>query len=92
MKVLIADPISKSGIELLSKHCEVDVKTGLSKESLIEIIPIYDALIVRSETKVDRDVISAGKNLKIIGRAGVGVDNIDVDAATERGIIVVNAP
>lgn len=92
MKVLIADPIGKSGIEILSKHCEVDVKTGLSKESLIEIIPIYDALIVRSETKVDRDVISAGKNLKIIGRAGVGVDNIDVDAATERGIVVVNAP
>lgn len=92
MKVLIADPISKSGIDLLSKYCEVDVKTGLSKENLIEIIPVYDALIVRSETKVDRDVISAGKNLKIIGRAGVGVDNIDVDSATERGIIVVNAP
>jgi D-3-phosphoglycerate dehydrogenase len=92
MRVLIADPISKSGIETLSKYCEVDVKTGLSKEDLLKIIPYYDALVVRSETKVDRDVISAGKNLKIIGRAGVGVDNIDVDSATERGIIVVNAP
>mgnify|MGYP001179712651 FL=1 len=92
MRVLIADPISKKGIELLSKYCQVDVKTGLSKESLLEIIPLYDALIVRSETKVDRDIIFAGSNLKIIGRAGVGVDNIDVNAATERGIIVVNAP
>ena len=92
MRVLIADPISKSGIETLSKHCEVDVKTGLGKEDLLRIIPHYDALVVRSETKVDRDIISAGKNLKIIGRAGVGVDNIDVDSATERGVIVVNAP
>ncbi|HOL55734.1 MAG TPA: hydroxyacid dehydrogenase, partial [bacterium] len=92
MRVLIADPISKKGIELLSKYCQVDVKTGLGKESLLEIIPLYDALIVRSETKVDRDVIFAGSKLKIIGRAGVGVDNIDVNAATERGIIVVNAP
>lgn len=92
MRVLIADPISKKGIELLSKYCQVDVKTGLSKESLLDIIPLYDALIVRSETKVDRDIIFAGVNLKIIGRAGVGVDNIDVNSATERGIIVVNAP
>lgn len=92
MRVLIADPISKKGIELLSKYCQVDVKTGLSKESILDIIPLYDALIVRSETKVDRDIILAGTNLKIIGRAGVGVDNIDVNTATERGIVVVNAP
>ncbi len=92
MRVLIADPISKSGIETLSKYCKVDIKTGLSKEELIEIIPGYEALVVRSETKVDRDIILAGKNLKIIGRAGVGVDNIDINSATERGIIVVNAP
>jgi D-3-phosphoglycerate dehydrogenase len=92
LKVLVSDPISKEGIEKLSQYYEVDVKTGLSKEELLSIIPRYSALIVRSETKVDRDVIYAGENLKIIGRAGVGVDNIDLDSATERGIIVVNAP
>lgn len=92
MKILVSDSISKEGVERLSKHYEVEVKTGLSKEELLKIIHLYSALIVRSETKVDRDIIYAGKNLKIIGRAGVGVDNIDLNAATERGIIVVNAP
>jgi D-3-phosphoglycerate dehydrogenase len=88
----VSDPISKDGIARLSQHYDVDVKTGLGKEELLKIIPLYSALIVRSETKVDRDIIYAGKNLKIIGRAGVGVDNIDLNSATERGIIVVNAP
>ena len=70
----------------------VDVKTGLSKEELIKIIPIYDGLIVRSATKVVAEIIEVADNLKVIGRAGVGVDNIDLVAAGKKGIIVMNAP
>lgn len=92
MKVLVSDPISDLGIEILKKEVDVDVACGLPPAELIKRIGNYDALVVRSETQVTRDVIAAGKNLKIIGRAGVGVDNIDVNAATEQGIIVVNAP
>ncbi len=92
MKVLVAEKIGTSGVELLKKEFEVDVITGLTPEELIEAIPAYDALIVRSATKATRAVIEAGVNLKIIGRAGVGIDNVDVVAATERGIIVCNAP
>ena len=92
MKVLIADRIAAEGIEILRAHAEVDVKTGLSRDELVSIIGDYDALMVRSDTKVSREVIEAGKRLQAIGRAGVGVDNIDVEAATSRGIVVVNAP
>ncbi len=93
MKVLVAEKIADSGIEMLKSEFDVDVKTGSDARSeLVAEIPAYDALIVRSATKATREVIEAGENLKIIGRAGVGVDNVDVDAATERGIIVCNAP
>ncbi|HLB70129.1 MAG: phosphoglycerate dehydrogenase [Candidatus Methanoperedens sp.] len=92
MKVLVSDPIAEQGIEILRKEVDVDIATGLEPSELIKRIGNYEALIVRSETQVTKDVINAGKKLKIIGRAGVGVDNIDVNAATERGIIVVNAP
>jgi len=93
MKVLITEPISEDAIEMMKREgLEVDVKTNLTHDELIRIISEYDAIIVRSGTKVTREVIESAKNLKIIGRAGVGVDNIDLDAATERGIIVVNAP
>ncbi|MCJ7426750.1 MAG: phosphoglycerate dehydrogenase [Dehalococcoidales bacterium] len=92
MKVIIADELSEEGIKILSPHAEVDVKTGLKPEELIAIIGDYDALIVRSQTKVTADVIRAGKKLQVIARAGVGVDNVDVDEATQHGIIVVNAP
>ncbi len=93
MKVLVADPISEEAIDLMRKEgLEVDVKTDIGHDELVKIIPEYDALIVRSRTKVTKDVIEAGKKLKIIGRAGVGVDNIDLKTATERGIVVVNAP
>jgi len=92
MKVLVAEKIGESGVELLKKEFEVDVITGLTPDELIAAIPAYDALIVRSATKATRPVIEAGVNLKIIGRAGVGVDNVDVAAATERGVIVCNAP
>lgn len=91
-RVLVADPVAPEGIELLRGVTEVDVKTGLPQDSLIATIPSYDALVVRSETKVTRPVIEAAERLQVVGRAGVGVDNIDLDAATERGIVVVNAP
>jgi D-3-phosphoglycerate dehydrogenase len=91
-KVLVAEQIAPSGIALLREKFEVDVKTDLTPAELVAEIPAYDALIVRSATQATREVIEAGVNLKIIGRAGVGVDNVDVDAATERGVIVCNAP
>ena len=92
MKVLVSDSLSEKGIEILEKGAEVDVKTGMSPEELKACIGEYDALVVRSQTQVTEEVIGAAENLKIIGRAGVGVDNIDVEAATQRGIIVINAP
>ena len=91
-KILVSDPISQEGVGILKQIGQVDVKTGMPKEDLIACIGEYDALAVRSETKVTAEVIAAAKKLKIIGRAGVGVDNIDVAAASERGIIVVNSP
>ena len=92
MKVLVSDQISELGVAKLREKALVDVKTDLTPEELISIIPEYDALVVRSSTKVTRAVLEAGANLKVVGRAGVGIDNIDVEAATERGIIVINAP
>ncbi len=92
MKVLVAEKIASSGIEMLKESYDVEVKTELSPEELVAEIGAYDGLIVRSATKVTREVIEAADNMKIIGRAGVGVDNVDVQAATERGIIVCNAP
>ncbi|MGD1004545.1 MAG: phosphoglycerate dehydrogenase [Methanoregulaceae archaeon] len=91
-KVLVSDPLAEEGLEILKKACEVDVKTGLSEDELCKIIGNYDALIVRSGTEVTARVVDAGNRLKFIGRAGAGVDNIDTDAATRRGIIVANAP
>jgi len=93
-KVLVADAVSPRGIEELSAGgaLEVSVQTGLPEADIIRIIPDFDALVVRSQTKVTAKVIEAAKKLKVIGRAGVGVDNVDVDAATKRGIIVMNTP
>ncbi len=92
MAILVTDPIAQDGINELERHTEVDVRLGLSRDELCAILPAYEGLVVRSETKVTADVIAAGSKLLVIGRAGVGVDNIDVDAATQRGIVVVNAP
>ena len=94
MKVLVSDNLAKEGIEVLKKEKDltVDVKLNLKPEELISCIGEYDALLVRSETKVTKEVIEAAKNMKVIGRAGVGVDNIDVAAASRKGIIVMNAP
>jgi D-3-phosphoglycerate dehydrogenase len=91
-KVLVSDPIDQAGLDVLSQVAQVDVKTGLPPEELVKLIPDYDALMIRSGTRVTQEVIEAGKLLKIIGRAGVGVDNVDVPAATRRGIVVVNSP
>lgn len=94
LKVLVADPISDEGVAVLrnGEGLHVDVQPGLSESELVSVIGGYDALIVRSGTQVTKKVIAAGKRLRVIGRAGVGVDNIDVDEATRKGIIVINAP
>lgn len=92
MKILVSDPLSREGIEILTEKFQVDEKVNLAEDELTAIIGDYDALVVRSGTKVTAPVIDAGKNLKVIGRAGVGVDNIDVTRATEKGVIVLNAP
>jgi D-3-phosphoglycerate dehydrogenase len=93
-KVLIADSISQRGIDELSRDgaLDVTVKTGLSERDLVDLIPQFSALVVRSETKVTADILNAGAQLRVVGRAGVGVDNVDVETATRRGIIVLNAP
>ena len=93
MKILVSDDVSEKGVELLRQHgYEVDVKTNLDEQGLIDCIGEYDGMVTRSMTHVTAKVIAAGKKLKVIGRAGVGVDSIDIKAATARGIIVVNAP
>lgn len=93
MKILISDNLSKTGVELLKSYeqFQVDVNTGLKPEELKKIIGQYHGLVVRSETKVTSEILSAADNLKVIGRAGTGVDNIDVPVATQRGIVVMNA-
>ena len=92
MKILVSDPIVEEGIQSLYGYAQVDIKTNLEPGQLKAIIGDYDALIVRSQTQVSAEIIEAGEKLKVIGRAGVGIDNIDVDAATRKGIVVVNAP
>lgn len=92
-KVLIADKMSVAATEVFkSRGVDVDVITGLSKDELIKIIPEYDGLAVRSSTRPDAEIITAAANLKVIGRAGIGVDNIDIKAATDRGVVVMNTP
>lgn len=93
IKVLVTDPIDEEGIRRLEERgFEVVVKDGLPEEELKEIIPDYDALIVRSRTKVTREVIKCGKRLRVIGRAGTGLDNVDIESAREARITLVNTP
>ncbi len=93
MKVLVSDKLSEKGVEILRNGgLDVDVKTGLKPEELVKIIGEYDGLVVRSATKATQEIISAGKRLKVIGRAGAGVDNIDIPAASKQGIVVMNTP
>ena len=92
-RVLIADQLSPAAVQIFqSRGVQVDVKTGLSKAELLEIIDQYDGLAVRSATKADKDVIAAAKRLKVVGRAGIGVDNIDIPSATAAGVVVMNTP
>jgi D-3-phosphoglycerate dehydrogenase / 2-oxoglutarate reductase len=94
IKILISDPLAEEGLKILTdvKEFQVDVKTELKPQTLKEIIKDYDALVVRSATKVTKEVIGQAGKLKVIGRAGVGLDNVDLDAATQKGIIVMNTP
>jgi len=92
MRILVAEPIATEGTEILRREHDVDERIGLTPEEYRAILPDYDALVVRSQVKVDADMIAAGTHLTVIGRAGVGVDNVDLEAATRAGITVVNAP
>ncbi|KZR77748.1 phosphoglycerate dehydrogenase [Prochlorococcus marinus] len=91
-KVLVSDPIDQAGIDILAQVAQVDQRVGLSEDDLKAMIGDYDALMIRSGTQVTADVIKAGGRLRIIGRAGVGVDNVDVPTATQQGVLVVNSP
>ncbi|MEK6693952.1 MAG: phosphoglycerate dehydrogenase, partial [Nitrospirota bacterium] len=93
MKILVSDNLSKQGVEILQKAgLTVDVKTKMSKDELLREIKDYEGLIVRSATKVTAEVIAAADKLRIIGRAGSGLDNVDIAVATKRGIVVMNTP
>src|ERR1700743_2742573 len=92
-RVLISDQLSPAAIEIFkARGVEADVNTGLSKDDLLKIIGDYDGLAVRSATKADKDVLAAASRMKVIGRAGIGVDNVDIPAATAAGIVVMNTP
>ncbi len=92
MKVLVAEKLADSGVDALREHFDVDVETGWSPEELADHIGEYDGLLIRSATQVTAELIARADNLKVVGRAGIGVDNVDVEAATKRGIVVANAP
>src|SRR5690242_4743459 len=92
MRILVAEPLAREGIELLRTRHEVDEAIGKSPDELRALMPAYEGLVVRSGVKVDAALIAAGSRLTAIARAGVGVDNVDVSAATRAGITVVNAP
>jgi len=91
-RILVTEPIAEEGLARLRAAAHVDIRTDLDKAGLIAILPEYDALIVRSATRVTAEVLAAGTRLRVVGRAGTGVDNIDLEAATRQGIMIVNAP
>ena len=92
MRVLVTETLSEQGLELLRKDFQVDVRTDLAKGDLAAELAPYDALVIRSATQVTAAVLAAAPNLKVIARAGIGLDNVDVEEATRRGVMVVNAP
>ncbi|MEA2167523.1 MAG: D-3-phosphoglycerate dehydrogenase / 2-oxoglutarate reductase, partial [Solirubrobacteraceae bacterium] len=92
MKVLVAEKLADSGVDALRAHFDVDVAIDLSPEELADRIGDYDGLLIRSATQVTAELIARADKLKVVGRAGIGVDNVDVEAATKRGIVVANAP
>ena len=92
-KILIADKLSKEAEKIfLANNIPCDIKTGLSENEIVDIVGDYNGIVVRSATKITKNIIDAGKNLKVLGRAGIGVDNIDISAATDKGIVVMNTP
>jgi D-3-phosphoglycerate dehydrogenase len=91
-KILLTDGLEENGQAILRQYGEVDNRTGISADELLSVVGSYDAMIVRGRTKVTEAVFAAGKNLKVVGRAGVGVDNIDLKAAQAHGVTVVNSP
>jgi len=91
-RILIAEPLAEAGVELLRAHHEVDARVATTREELLAAVTGVDALVVRSATRVDAEVLEAGRNLKVVGRAGIGLDNVDLAAATRLGVMVVNAP
>jgi len=91
-RILIAEPLAEAGVELLRAHHEVDARAATTREELLAAVTGVDALVVRSATRVDAEVLEAGRNLKVVGRAGIGLDNVDLAAATRLGVMVVNAP
>src|SRR5206468_9496404 len=92
MRVLVTEPLSDSGLDILRRDLDVAVRPDLAESGLSDAIAGFDALIVRSQTKVTAEVLDRAERLKVVGRAGIGLDNVDVDAATRRGVMVVNAP
>ncbi len=94
MKILVSDPLAPQGLELFQQApgFDVDVRLGLKPAELIGLIGDYQGLVIRSDTKVTSKVVEAAQNLKVIGRAGVGVENVDVEAASKKGIVVMNTP
>mgnify|MGYP000446988002 CR=1 FL=1 len=94
MKVLVSDNLGEIGVRTMQQAggIEVDVKSGLSPEEIKAIIGQYDALVIRSATKVTEDLLEAAARLKVVGRAGIGLDNVDIPAATKRGVVVMNTP
>ncbi len=94
IKILVSDPLSEEGLKILKsvKEFQVDIKTELKPDELKKVIKDYEALLVRSATKVTKEIIDAADKLKVIGRAGVGLDNVDLEAATQKGVIVMNTP
>src|SRR3954452_5646122 len=91
-RILVVEPIADEGLDILRADHEVEVKVGMARDEFLRGLPEYDALLVRSQVQADAEAIAAGTRLQVIGRAGVGVDNIDLPAATDAGIVVVNAP
>ncbi len=92
-KVLISDKLSPQAAEIFrSRGVDVDVKVGMDKDELLAVIGEYDGLAIRSATKVTADVLEAAHNLKVVGRAGIGVDNVDIPAASQKGVVVMNTP
>ena len=94
IKVLVSDALGEAGIQLFreTEGIDVDVETGLTPQTLKETIGDYDALVIRSATRVTEEILEAGKKLKVVGRAGIGLDNVDIPAATKRGVVVMNTP